>query len=182
GSPPRRARSRRSAPSPARGCSRQTRRGAGGRGGAGGGGPAPAGWGARRGKPQRRRGRRPPPTRAGGRTGGRGAEACSARGAPHAREGKIVRPGYDARLDELHAIQKDGAERVAALEAELRAQTGAPSLRIKYNNVFGYYIEVTKTHLAKVPPAWRRKQTIAGGGRDTNAPSDDLAGNSRGAR
>jgi DNA mismatch repair protein MutS len=94
---------------------------------------------------------------------------------PHAREGGIVRPGFDAQLDELHAIKKNGAELVTKLEADLRAQTGAPSLKVKYNNVFGYYIEVTKSHLAKVPPAWRRKQTVAGGERYTNDALDDLA-------
>ena len=94
---------------------------------------------------------------------------------PHAREGGITRDGFDARLDELRAIKKHGAERVAELEVELRAQTGATSLRVKYNNVFGYYIEVTKTHLAKVPKEWRRKQTVAGAERYTNDGLDDLA-------
>ena len=94
---------------------------------------------------------------------------------PHAREGGVVREGYDARLDELHAIKRDGAELVTKLEAELRAETGAPSLHIKYNNVFGYYIAITKSHLAKVPKSWRRKQTVVGGERYTNDALDDLA-------
>src|SRR6185369_10768590 len=66
---------------------------------------------------------------------------------PHAREGGIVRDGFDARLDELRALRKNGTELVARLEGELREKTGASSLRIKFNSVFGYYIEVTKTHL-----------------------------------
>ncbi|MFT3764360.1 MAG: DNA mismatch repair protein MutS [Minicystis sp.] len=64
---------------------------------------------------------------------------------------------------------------VAKLEVDLRAQTGAASLKVKYNSVFGYYIEVTKSHLAKVPKEWRRKQTVAGGERYTNDVLDDLA-------
>ena len=94
---------------------------------------------------------------------------------PHAREGGVARDGFDARLDELRAIQKDGAERVAALEGDLRTQTGASGLRVKYNSVFGYYIEVTRSHLGKVPKEWRRKQTVAGGERYTNDALDDLA-------
>jgi DNA mismatch repair protein MutS len=94
---------------------------------------------------------------------------------PHAREGGVARDGFDARLDELRGIQKHGAELIAKLEGELRAQTGAASLRVRYNSVFGYYIEVTKTHLAKVPTQWRRKQTVAGGERYTNDALDDLA-------
>ena len=94
---------------------------------------------------------------------------------PHAREGGVARDGFDPRLDELRAIQKHGKELVANLEGELRTQTGAASLRVRYNSVFGYYIEVTKTHLAKVPKEWRRKQTVAGAERYTNDALDDLA-------
>ena len=94
---------------------------------------------------------------------------------PHARDGGVIRAGFDARLDELHAIKKDGGELVAKLEVDLRAETGATTLRIKYNNVFGHYIEVTKSNFAKVPPAWRRKQTVAGAERYTNDALDDLA-------
>jgi DNA mismatch repair protein MutS len=94
---------------------------------------------------------------------------------PHARDGGVVRGGFDARLDELHAIKKNGAELVAKLEVDLRAQTGAGTLKIKYNSVFGHYIEVTKSNFGKVPPAWRRKQTIAGAERYTNDELDDLA-------
>ena len=94
---------------------------------------------------------------------------------PHPRDGGLVRDGFDPRLDELRAIRKNGAELVAKLEGELRTQTGAGSLRVKFNNVFGYYIEVTRSHLAKVPGEWRRKQTVAGGERYTNDTLDDLA-------
>ncbi len=94
---------------------------------------------------------------------------------PHARDGGVIREGFDRELDELKAIMKNGAEMIVALEAELRQATNAGSLRIKYTRVFGYYIEVTKSHLAKVPAAWRRKQTVAGGERYTNDALDDLA-------
>jgi DNA mismatch repair protein MutS len=94
---------------------------------------------------------------------------------PHAREGGIVRDGFDPALDELRGVAQHGAEMIAKLEASLREKTGAASLRIKYNSVFGYYIEVTKSHLAKVPKEWRRKQTVAGGERYTNDALDDLA-------
>jgi DNA mismatch repair protein MutS len=94
---------------------------------------------------------------------------------PHAREGGVVREGFDPRLDELRAVQKNAAELIARLEGELRVETSATSLRIKYNGVFGHYIEVTKSHLAKVPKEWRRKQTVAGAERYTNDTLDDLA-------
>ncbi len=94
---------------------------------------------------------------------------------PHAREGGVIRDGADAALDEQRRIKQSGTELIAALEQKLREQTGATSLRIRYTSVFGYYIEVTKTHLAKVPATWRRKQTVAGGERYTNAELDDLA-------
>ncbi|MFO0592566.1 MAG: DNA mismatch repair protein MutS [Polyangiaceae bacterium] len=94
---------------------------------------------------------------------------------PLAREGGILRDGADREVDELRALQKDGAARMAALEGELREGTGIPSLRIRYTRVFGWYIEVTKTHLAKAPKDWRRKQTIAGGERYTTDALDELA-------
>jgi DNA mismatch repair protein MutS len=92
-----------------------------------------------------------------------------------ARDGGIIRPGFDAALDEQLRVKKDGAALMAVLETDLRAQTGASSLKVKYNSVFGWYIEVTKTHLAKVPSTWRRKQTVAGAERYTTDELDDLA-------
>ena len=103
------------------------------------------------------------------------AEALVVRPPPHARDGGMIRAGFDSALDASQAIQKHGAEMIVALEAELRTTTGAGSLRVRYTRVFGYYIEVTKTHLAKVPPAWRRKQTVAGAERFTSDALDDLA-------
>ncbi len=103
------------------------------------------------------------------------AAALVDRPPPHARDGGMIRAGYDSDLDASQAIQKNGAELIVALEASLREKTGAGSLRVRYTRVFGYYIEVTKTHLAKVPPAWRRKQTVAGAERFTSDELDDLA-------
>lgn len=106
---------------------------------------------------------------------GKLAAALVDRPPPHARDGGVIRDGADRALDELRSIKQNGTESIVALEAELRAQTGAASLRVRYTRVFGYYIEVTKTHLAKVPSAWRRKQTVAGAERFTSDALDDLA-------
>ncbi|WP_235879666.1 DNA mismatch repair protein MutS [Polyangium aurulentum] len=92
-----------------------------------------------------------------------------------ARDGGFVREGFHAELDELRRVKKSGTELIVALEAKLREQTGAASLRVRYTRVFGWYIEVTRAHLAKVPQAWRRKQTVAGAERYTNEELDDLA-------
>ncbi|WP_437681554.1 DNA mismatch repair protein MutS [Sorangium sp. So ce131] len=94
---------------------------------------------------------------------------------PNVREGGIFREGYDKELDEARAVEKNGTELILALEAKLRAKTGAPSLRVKYTRVFGWYIEVTRAHVGKVPDTFRRKQTVATGERYTNDELDDLA-------
>jgi DNA mismatch repair protein MutS len=73
--------------------------------------------------------------------------------------------GYDAVLDELWALQSGGQSQIAALESKERELTGIPSLKIRFNSVFGYYVEVTKAHQAKVPERYKRKQTIANGER-----------------
>jgi DNA mismatch repair protein MutS len=75
------------------------------------------------------------------------------------------RPGYDSALDEMVALKDGGAAQIAALESTERERTGIPSLKIKHNSVFGYYLEVTKTHQGKVPAHYQRKQTIANGER-----------------
>jgi len=92
-----------------------------------------------------------------------------------AREGGFVREAFDVELAEQRSLARGGAAEMTKLEAELREKTGAGSLRIKYTRVFGWYIEVTKTHLGKVPPDFRRKQTVAGGERFTSERLDDLA-------
>ncbi|MDI3289913.1 DNA mismatch repair protein MutS [Polyangium sp. 15x6] len=92
-----------------------------------------------------------------------------------AREGGFVREEYDAELGTQRRLARGGAEEMTKLEAELREKTGAGSLRIRFTRVFGWYIEVTKTHLGKVPADFRRKQTVAGGERFTSDRLDELA-------
>ncbi|MBI5777454.1 MAG: DNA mismatch repair protein MutS [Nitrospirae bacterium] len=77
------------------------------------------------------------------------------------RDGGIIREGCDAALDELRTIGRDGKHWIAQLEARERERTGIESLKIRFNQVFGYYIEITKTNLAKVPADYGRKQTLA---------------------
>jgi DNA mismatch repair protein MutS len=82
-----------------------------------------------------------------------------------AREGGYVRDGVDPELDELRRISTSGKQVIAELEEQERARTGIASLKVRYNRVFGYYIEVSKSNLHAVPPDYHRKQTIAGGER-----------------
>jgi DNA mismatch repair protein MutS len=76
------------------------------------------------------------------------------------REGGLIRDGYHATLDELRAAAKGGKSWIANFQAEEIRRSGIPSLKIGFNKVFGYYIEVTHTHVAKVPPDYVRKQTV----------------------
>ncbi len=78
-----------------------------------------------------------------------------------AREGGVVRPGYSDDLDRLRDEVRLLRDRLSHLEADERARTGIPSLKVGYNRVFGYYIEVTRPHLDKVPPEYVRRQTLA---------------------
>ena len=82
-----------------------------------------------------------------------------------ARDGGVVRDGVDPELDDLRGISRSGKQRIADMEDAERARTGISSLKIRYNRVFGYYIEVSKSNLASVPGDYHRKQTIAGGER-----------------
>jgi len=76
------------------------------------------------------------------------------------RDGGIIRRGYDQRVDELRTAGRDGKAWIAALEAAERERTGIRSLKIGFNRVFGYYIEVTKPNLGSVPPDYERRQTL----------------------
>ena len=82
-----------------------------------------------------------------------------------ARDGGVIRDGIDPELDELRAISRGGKTAIAAMEETERARTGIATLKIRYNRVFGYYIEVLKTQLSNVPADYIRKQTVAGGER-----------------
>ena len=92
-----------------------------------------------------------------------------------AKEGAIFVNGFDTELDELDELRRSGTERMVALEREFREKLGITNLKVKYTRVFGWYIEVTRAHAAKVPDHWRRKQTVAAGERYTTQEVDDLA-------
>jgi len=81
------------------------------------------------------------------------------------KEGGLIRKGYHAGLDELRAAAHDGKQWIAALQAREIERTGIASLKIRFNKVFGYFIEVTKSNLARVPADYLRKQTIVNGER-----------------
>jgi DNA mismatch repair protein MutS len=78
------------------------------------------------------------------------------------RDGNAIRAGIDAELDELRAIAHDSKSILLQIEARERERTGISSLKIRFNSVFGYYIEVSKSNLAKVPVDYIRKQTLVG--------------------
>ncbi len=80
---------------------------------------------------------------------------------PLISDGNIIREGYNEELDKLRRASKEGVQWVAELEAKEREETGIKNLRIRYNKVFGYYIEVTKSNYAQVPYRYTRKQTLA---------------------
>jgi len=77
------------------------------------------------------------------------------------REGGLMRDGFSTELDELRSASRDGKEWIAQMQQSERKRTGIDSLKIKFNNVFGYFIEVTKANLSKVPGDYQRKQTMA---------------------
>ena len=77
------------------------------------------------------------------------------------REGGMIRDGYDPDVDELRSVMKDGKSWIDRIAAEERESTGIKTLKIGYNKVFGYYIEVTKSLISQVPERYIRKQTLA---------------------
>ncbi|MCL6536461.1 MAG: DNA mismatch repair protein MutS [Armatimonadetes bacterium] len=77
------------------------------------------------------------------------------------KSGGVIRDGYDPELDRLRQVRTDGKQWIAQLEAKERQRTGISSLKVGYNAVFGYYLEVSKPHLNKVPADYIRKQTLA---------------------
>jgi len=84
-----------------------------------------------------------------------------------ARDGGFTRDGIDPELDDLKTISRSGRQVIAEMEERERARTGIASLKVRFNRVFGYYIEITKSHLHSAPADYQRKQTIAGGERFT---------------
>ena len=81
------------------------------------------------------------------------------------KEGGMIRDGFDTNLDELRTAQRGGKDWIAKLQADEITATGISSLKVRFNSVFGYYIEVTKSNLDKVPAHYHRKQTVANGER-----------------
>jgi DNA mismatch repair protein MutS len=76
------------------------------------------------------------------------------------RDGAVIADGYHKELDELRALQTDSGTFLAELEQRERARTGIPNLRVAYNNVHGFYIEITNAHAEKTPADYRRRQTL----------------------
>jgi DNA mismatch repair protein MutS len=79
----------------------------------------------------------------------------------HLREGGVIARGYHEELDRLRSLASDAKQWLAQLQAREIARTGISSLKVGYTRVFGYYLEVSNTHKAKVPPDYTRKQTLA---------------------
>jgi DNA mismatch repair protein MutS len=90
------------------------------------------------------------------------------------RDGNAIRGGCDSELDELRAVALDARGVIARLEASERERARIPSLKVRYNQVFGYYIEVTKTNLDRVPADYERKQTLVGAERFTTPALKEL--------
>jgi DNA mismatch repair protein MutS len=84
---------------------------------------------------------------------------------PTLKEGGFIRPGFHAELDEIRQAQSNAKDWIARFESGERKRTGIHSLKVRYNRVFGYYIEVTKANLKSVPPDYIRKQTLVNGER-----------------
>ena len=84
-----------------------------------------------------------------------------------AKNGGVIRPGYSKELDEINSVLHSGKSWIAELQAQEREKTGIKSLKIGYNRVFGYYIDVSKTNLSLVPERYERRQTTANGERYT---------------
>ena len=76
-------------------------------------------------------------------------------------DGGVIRAGFDAELDELREISASGKRTIAAFEERERERTGIGNLKVRFNNVFGYYIEISKSNLTRVPDDYERRQTLA---------------------
>ena len=89
-------------------------------------------------------------------------------------EGNLIRPGYHADLDELRNLSQNSKQIIAQIETRERQRTHITSLKVRFNNVFGYYIEVTKPNLPQVPPDYERKQTLVNAERFTTPELKEL--------
>jgi DNA mismatch repair protein MutS len=82
-------------------------------------------------------------------------------------DGGTIRSGYDAELDDLRSVSRDAKQTIASIEARERARSGVHNLRVRFNNVFGYFIEVSKSNAARVPADYERRQTLSNAERYT---------------
>ena len=101
---------------------------------------------------------------------------------PHLREGGVIADGFDAELDRLREIGDHSTQWLAKYQARLIAESSIPTLKVGYNKVFGYYIEVTDTHREKIPQAWTRKQTVKNAERYITAELKEFENEALGAR
>src|SRR5206468_4330167 len=90
------------------------------------------------------------------------ARALVERPPAQAADGDAIRPGYDTALDELTDARDGGKSYIAGLQSRERERTGITSLKVGYNKVFGYYIEITNPHKHRVPADYERRQTLTG--------------------
>ena len=97
------------------------------------------------------------------------------------KEGGLIREGFDPALDEIRSGAREGKDWVAKLQQDEIERTGIASLKVRFNSVFGYYIEVTRSNLEKVPPHYIRKQTIANGERFITPELKEVEGKILGA-
>src|SRR6185312_11273334 len=97
------------------------------------------------------------------------------------KEGGMIRDGFDSALDEIRNATRGGKDWIAKLQADEIASTGISSLKVRFNSVFGYYIEITKSNLDKVPQHYIRKQTIANGERYITPELKEMEGKILGA-
>jgi DNA mismatch repair protein MutS len=98
------------------------------------------------------------------------------------KDGGVIRDGFDANLDELRQGARDGKDWIARLQKEEIERTGISSLKVRFNNVFGYFIEVTRSNLDKVPETYIRKQTISNGERYITPELKEMEGKILGAQ
>ncbi len=102
--------------------------------------------------------------------------------APHLREGGVIATGFDAELDRLRDIGTNSQQWLAKYQSRLIAETSISTLKVGYNKVFGYYIEVTESHRDKAPASWTRKQTVKNAERYITAELKDFETDALGAR
>src|SRR5262249_60422661 len=89
-------------------------------------------------------------------------------------DGGTIRPGFNAELDQLRDISRNSRQYIAQIEARERGRTGIQSLKVRFNNVFGYYIEISKANLHLAPADYDRKQTLVNAERFTTPELKEL--------